>query len=102
LIGAGGSLVFLREILAVEGRVEVAEKGILKLSEVDNLFERISRMSLEERKDNYPALPPARADIFPAGLLVLSEVMNYFNQTQIIHSYRNLRHGIAMGLAMEG
>ena len=101
LVGSGGSLVFLREILAVEGGVDVEEKGILKLSEVDNLFERISSMSLEERKDNYPALPPARADIFPAGLLVLSEVMNYFNRTQIIHSYRNLRHGIAMELAMK-
>jgi len=102
LLGSGGSLVFLREILAVEGGVEAEEKSVLKLSEADNLFERISRMSLEERTENYPSLPPARADIFPAGLLVVSEVMSYFNQTQIIHSYRNLRHGIAMGLAMEG
>jgi exopolyphosphatase/pppGpp-phosphohydrolase len=47
--------------------MEAEEKGVLKLSEVDNLFERISSMSLEERKDNYPSLPPARADIFPAG-----------------------------------
>ncbi len=101
LIGAGGSLVFLREILAVEEGVEAEERSVLKLSEMDNLFERISRMSLEERTDNYPALPPARADIFPAGLLVLSEVMSYFKRTQIIHSYRNLRHGIAMGLAMK-
>jgi exopolyphosphatase / guanosine-5'-triphosphate,3'-diphosphate pyrophosphatase len=101
LVGSGGSLVFLRKILAVEGGVEAEEKGILKLSEVDNLFERISRMSLEERRVNYPALPQARADIFPAGLLVLSEVMSYFNRTQIIHSYRSLRYGVAMELAMK-
>jgi exopolyphosphatase/guanosine-5'-triphosphate,3'-diphosphate pyrophosphatase len=101
LVGAGGSLVFLRKILAIEGEMEAEEKGVLKLSEVDNLFERISSMSLEERKDNYPSLPPARADIFPAGLLVLSEVMSYLNRTEIVHSYYNLRHGIAMKLAMQ-
>ena len=49
-------------------------------------------MSLAERMESYPSLPSSRADIFPAGLLVLSEVMSYFNQTQIIHSYHNLRH----------
>ena len=102
LVGSGGSLVFLREILAVEGGGEAEEKSVLKLYETDNLFEKIARMSLAERMENYPSLPPSRADIFPAGLLVLSEAMSYFNQRQIIHSYRNLRHGIAMGLAMEG
>ena len=101
LVGSGGSLVFLRKILAIEGEMEAEEKGVLKLSEVGNLFERISSMSLEERKDNYPSLPPARADIFPAGLLVLSEVMSYLNRTEIVHSYYNLRHGIAMKLAMQ-
>ena len=101
LVGAGGSLVFLRKILAIEGEMEAEEKGVLKLAGVDNLFERISSMSLEERKDNYPSLPPARADIFPAGLLVLSEVMSYLNRTEIVHSYYNLRHGIAMKLAMQ-
>ena len=99
LVGAGGTLVFLRAILANEARVKIEEKSVIKLSEVDDLFEKISSMSLEERKENYPALPHARADIFPAGLLVLSVVMNSFDRTQIVHSYRNLRHGIAMELA---
>ena len=92
-------MVFLRAILANEARVKIEEKSVIKLSEVDDLFEKITSMSLEERKENYPALPHARADIFPAGLLVLSVVMNSFNRTQIVHSYRNLRHGIAMELA---
>ena len=100
LVGAGGTLVFLRKIQALEEGVDTEEKDVLKFSEVVNLFERISSMSLEERKENYPALPPTRADIFPAGLLVLSEVMNFLNRTEIIHSYRNLRHGIARELAI--
>jgi exopolyphosphatase/guanosine-5'-triphosphate,3'-diphosphate pyrophosphatase len=100
LVGAGGSLVFLRKILALEEGVDPEEKVVLKLSAVVNLFERISSMNLAERKENYPALPPARADIFPAGLLVLSETMRYLNRTEIVHSYRNLRHGIAMELAI--
>ncbi|MBT3635561.1 MAG: hypothetical protein HN531_01365 [Opitutae bacterium] len=101
LVGAGGTLVFLRKILDNETGREGREKGVIEHSDSTDLFERISNMTLRQRQENFPALPPARADIFPGGLLVLNEVMNYFNRTEIIHSYHNLRHGIAMELAKE-
>ena len=52
-------------------------------------------MTLSQRVDSYPSLPPSRADIFPAGLLVLNEITSHYGRKEIIHSYRNLRHGIA-------
>ena len=101
LVGAGGTLVFLRKILNDEPRMAGKANGELEHSGSLDLFERISNMTLRQRQESFPALPPSRADIFPGGLLVLNEVMNYFNRTEIIHSYHNLRHGIAMELAKE-
>lgn len=100
LVGAGGTLVFLRKIIEYESGLERKEDGVLELSDSIALFERISSMTLQQRVENYPALPPSRADIFPSGLLVLNETMHYFKQSHIIHSYHNLRYGIAIKLAM--
>ena len=101
LVGAGGTLVFLRKILENESDRQRNGKGVLKLSDSINLFDRLSKMTLSQRVDSYPSLPPSRADIFPAGLLVLNEITSHYGRKEIIHSYRNLRHGIASGLAME-
>jgi hypothetical protein len=32
---------------------------------------------------------------------VLTEVMSYFNRPEIVHSYHNLRYGVASALAKE-
>ena len=100
LVGAGGTLVFLRKILENESPEEKKENGVLELPDSIGLFERISQMTLQQRVQSYPDLPASRADIFPAGLLAVNEIMSYFKQTKIIHSYQNLRHGIAIKLAM--
>ena len=101
LVGSGGTLVFLRKILENESDLQKKRKGVLELSDSINLFDRLSKMALSQRVASYPTLPPSRADIFPAGLLVLNEVMSYYGKAEIIHSYRNLRHGIASVMAME-
>ena len=100
LVGAGGTLVFLRKIIENESAEEREENGMLELPDSIGLFERISQMTLPQRVESYPDLPPSRADIFPAGLLAVNEIMRYFKQTKIAHSYHNLRHGIARKLAM--
>ena len=99
LVGAGGTLVFLRKILENESAEERKENGVLELHDSIGLFERISQMTLQQRVESYPDLPPARADIFPAGLLAVNEITRYLKQTKIAHSYHNLRHGIAIKLA---
>ena len=100
LVGAGGTLVFLRKILENESAGKRKENGVLELPDSIGLFERISQMNLSQRLQSYPDLPPSRADIFPAGLLAVNEIMRYFKQTKIAHSYQNLRHGIARKLAL--
>lgn len=101
LVGSGGTLVFLRAILSGEAGVETKDKGSIAFSDSKALFERISQMTLDQRVSSYSSLPSSRADIFPGGLLVLNEVMSYFQKADILHSYHNLRHGIAMKLATE-
>jgi exopolyphosphatase/guanosine-5'-triphosphate,3'-diphosphate pyrophosphatase len=100
-VGSGGTLVFLRAILAHEAKMKTEEKKIIELSESLELFHRIAQMSVLKRQESYPSLPSSRADIFPAGLLVLTEVMSYFNRPEIVHSYHNLRYGVASALAKE-
>ena len=100
LVGAGGTLVFLRKIIENQSAGERKENGMLELLDSIGLFERISQMTLSQRVESYPDLPPSRADIFPAGLLAVNEIMLYFKQTKIAHSYHNLRYGIAKKLAM--
>ena len=101
LVGSGGTLVFMRAILSGEAGVETKDKGSIAFSESTALFERISQMTLDQRVSSYSSLPSSRADIFPGGLLVLNEVMSYFQKAEILHSYHNLRHGIAMELAKQ-
>jgi len=72
---------------------------VLELPDSIGLFERISQMTLQQRVESYPDLPASRADIFPAGVLAVNEIMRYFKQTKIKHSYHNLRHGIAIKMA---
>ena len=99
LVGAGGTLVFLRKILENESAEERKENGVLELPDSIGLFERISQMTLQQRVESYPDLPASRADIFPAGVLAVNEIMRYFKQTKITHSYHNLRNGIAIKMA---
>ena len=98
LVGAGGTLVFLRRILAAEAGDDEAESR-LPLTEVDRLLDSMAMMKPEARSEAYPVLPVERADVFPAGLLVLSEIMRCLGRPEIIHSYRNLRHGLAREMA---
>ena len=99
LVGAGGTLVFLRRILTGESAGASTEGSRIPLTDVDRLLDSMAMMKPEARSHAYPALPVDRADVFPAGLLVLSEIMRRFRRPEILHSYRNLRHGLAREMA---
>jgi len=44
----------------------------------------------------FPAVNKSRADILPAGTLILTEVMDFLGATQCTVSTQGLRYGIAM------
>ena len=58
----------------------------------------MSASLLEERINQYPEIPPDRADIFPYGLLTVIEIMKYLGADQITHSFHNLRYGLMYDL----
>jgi len=95
LVGAGGALVFLRKILREQGRMKDQQGSRITLSEVEEVFDQLAAKTEIERKLIFPFLPAGRADILPAGLLVIAELIRLVGQDGIIHSYRNLRYGIA-------
>jgi exopolyphosphatase/pppGpp-phosphohydrolase len=51
-----------------------------------NLFERISQFN---------ELPRDRADVFPAALIVILELMKFLKLAKLTHSFHNLRYGLA-------
>jgi exopolyphosphatase/guanosine-5'-triphosphate,3'-diphosphate pyrophosphatase len=55
-------------------------------------------MPLEKRL-RVRGLAPGRADILPAGLLILEEIMTKSGWESIRVSSRGLRHGLALDLA---
>lgn len=59
--------------------------------------ERLLGMSALERQQ-LPGINPNRADILPAGALILDESLKAFGFTHCTVSTRGLRHGVMMGL----
>jgi len=92
LVGTGGTLVFCRKILNLLHKP--TKDGSIHKSGIEKLAQTVCELSLQERIDQFPDLPPDRADIFPYGLLTVLEIMNFFEVQEIIHSYHNLRYGL--------
>ena len=45
-----------------------------------------------------PHLPGSRADIIPAALITILAVLKHAERTELIHSFYNLRYGVAAEL----
>lgn len=63
---------------------------------VDALLETQCALSMHELIAMYPVVNPARADILPAGTLILAEVMDYLGVKKATVSTQGLRYGIAL------
>jgi exopolyphosphatase / guanosine-5'-triphosphate,3'-diphosphate pyrophosphatase len=98
LVGTGGGLTHARFILgAAKGLLPTQSAAILSMSEVRHLMTRVCTMPLEERR-KLPHLPPQRADIMPVSLIVIKTVMELATTSSVIHSFYNLRYGMAAEL----
>ena len=63
--------------------------------------ERVLSLTTEERVSKH-GIPPGRADIFPAGLCVLSEFLNHLGRDEVQISANGLRIGVALDLLNGG
>ncbi len=95
LVGSGGSLVFLRRLISSFNQIEMSTQNVLSGSSVKEVMEQVSTISLSERISQYPQLPSDRADVFPAALVVLLELLKFCDLPSLTHSFHNLRYGAA-------
>ncbi len=81
-------------LAARDGKSLEETDALIPLTQIRLLLTRISRMTLEERKQ-VPGLPPARADIFPTALATLIVLADVGAFPGFRHSLYNLRYGLA-------
>ena len=67
--------------------------GELSLAELDALVEQMCQTPLAARQ-KLPGLQPKRADVIPAGALVLRECLRALGQERCLVSDRGLRWGL--------
>lgn len=95
LIGVGGTVTTLA---AVHKELEVFDpekihNSVLSRDVVEKLFFDLFEMSWEERK-RVPGLQPERADIIPAGALILLLILTYLDVDSIIVSEADILYGM--------
>lgn len=93
-IGAGGTITTAAALLQGLARYSPGRVHNYRTTrgEINALFRRLAGMTIEERK-NLPGLPPARADILPAGLLILRESMAFCGAADLTVSDRGILYG---------
>lgn len=95
LIGLGGAIFFIRKILSRCRPFDFNKCHEVQFSEISELFEHSSRLSMQERLAEYPELPINRGDVFPIACLIIEELMKVLSKSFLVHSQYNLRYGVA-------
>ncbi len=99
LVGTGGAFTILRVLKATALGVSLEETpAFIPLNYLSALQDELCSVPLDERCRRYPALPQQRADILPAGLIVLQTLAREAAAEGYLHSRRNLRFGVAAEL----
>ena len=67
---------------------------VLRRQAIEELMDILFRVSTAELLERFPAVNRSRADILPAGTLILAEVMDHLGAEHITVSTQGLRYGI--------
>lgn len=68
----------------------------VSIAEHEEFVNLLYELSAEELIARYPAIPKGRADILPAGALILFEALRYLRLQSVMVSTRGLRYGVAI------
>ena len=95
LVGVAGTVT---TVLSVSRGIEPYDAtkvhgATMPLSEVSTVSAKLQSLDLEARK-KLPGLQPKRADVIPAGALILEEAMRAVNAVELTVSDRGLRWGL--------
>ncbi len=93
--GTSGAIRIVASLLTEQGVIRYADNGLpcFSYNEFQNLKDEIFYMSSAELLKKY-TIEETRADILPAGLLILESVMNMFSIREIHFSDYSLREGV--------
>jgi exopolyphosphatase / guanosine-5'-triphosphate,3'-diphosphate pyrophosphatase len=69
---------------------------IVTIAELEQIVNLLYSISPEELSQRFPVITKGRADILPAGALILFETMQYLRLESFIASTRGLRYGVAI------
>ena len=95
LIATGGAFVTSRAVLAAKAGRSIDEyEPSIRFAELEALKSELCAMPLDERME-VPHLPASRADIIPTALITILALLRHANREASIHSFYNLRYGIA-------
>lgn len=97
IIGSGGTLTTLTAMIhGIEVREIGAERMnglLLERRALEDLHDRIIRMSLESRR-RLRGLDPGRADVIPAGGLAVLRILHYFEASQVTVCLSDILEGL--------
>lgn len=97
-IGTGGTVSTVRAILGARDQLRAEETSpAVSVEQLRELLALLAPLSLEQRK-RVPGLPAARADVFPAALATIIAAAELGGFAGFIHSFYNLRWGLAAEL----
>jgi len=101
IIATGGAFAVARALIAGQKRSAIeSNKATLSLTEISALKQKLTQLTLAERKA-LPNLPAARADIIPTALITIEQVLQSAQHESLIHSFYNLRYGIVAEMLSE-
>ena len=97
-IGTGGTVTTVRSLLGARlGLLFEATPPTVTVAQLRELLNLLAPMSLVQRQQ-VPAMPATRADVFPVALATLIAVAEAGGLTEFRHSLYNLRYGLAARL----
>ncbi len=74
----------------------IVNTTILDQEELGSLVDELLSLSPKALKSLYPVVSPARADILPAGALILQEAMNMLGVNAVRVSTKGVRYGVLL------
>jgi exopolyphosphatase/guanosine-5'-triphosphate,3'-diphosphate pyrophosphatase len=97
-IGTGGTVSTVRAILGAREQLRAEETSpAVSVEQLRELLALLAPLTLEQRK-RVPGLPAARADVFPTALATIIAAADAGGFAGFIHSFHNLRWGLAAEL----
>ncbi|MDA9961690.1 hypothetical protein N9D63_02285 [Opitutales bacterium] len=98
MVATGGVFATARAVFSEAKNISFDECGILSSSDLAGFLTESASLTIDQRVKRFPPLPIERADIMPTALLVISILLEYANISEVNHSFRNLRFGLAAKL----